>query len=111
MNTEKAYGYIAQYLLLKIDRSDWDSLVMEADIIGEGASKILCWRYLGEIKEPGKRKIPFPPPFDINDALWFLVNNIEQTSGQRPWSLTFTLLPENKFNLEYSYDKPDWIVD
>lgn len=41
------------------------------------------------------------------DAALFLRENLLKTTGQRIWSLTFTLHPDGKFNIQYDYNKPD----
>lgn len=39
--------------------------------------------------------------------MFFLGDNLLETTGNRIWGVDFTLFPDGKFNIEYNYNKPD----
>ncbi len=104
MNVEKAYNLLAEFLVRKIDCNDWDKLTLDLDI-GDESVGIECWRYFGSDKDQGHGSIPF----SIKKAAFFLRDDLEHSTGARPWTLTFTLFPDYKFKLDYGYDKPEWL--
>jgi len=50
-------------------------------------------------------------PDEINrlasKGIFFLRDNLLETTGDRIWGVDFTLFPDGKFNIEYNYNKPD----
>ncbi|WP_194866976.1 hypothetical protein [Pseudoalteromonas sp. PPB1] len=111
MNTEQAYSVIANVLFAHFDPNEkFDKLELILQI-GDGAIARNTWRYLGIDKFPPALglKLPLQASLDLGKAAFFLRDNLLETTGEQIWGLTFTLYPDSSFNIEYTYEKSDWL--
>ncbi|MCF2910820.1 hypothetical protein L1285_21160 [Pseudoalteromonas sp. DL2-H2.2] len=111
MNTEQAYNILGNVLFAHFDPDEpFDKLEMILQI-GDGAIARNTWRYFGVEKFPPvlDREVPLQACLDLSKAAFFLRDNLLETTGEQIWGLTFTLYPDSSFNIEYSYEKSDWL--
>ncbi|TMP38344.1 hypothetical protein CWB98_06320 [Pseudoalteromonas rubra] len=111
MNTEQAYNIIANVLYAHFyPEEQFDKLEMVLQI-GDGATASNAWRYIGGDKLPPvlDREVPLQASLDLSKAAFFLRDNLQETTGEQIWGLTFTLYPDSSFNIEYTYEKSDWL--
>ena len=108
MNTEKAYELIAQLAIIKAGDLDWDTLIVEKEIY-EKMSKSTHWVLIGEKRLQGSGSPTFELRDQESDATLFLRDNILETTSERIWGLIFKLNKDGQFNIEYNYNKPEWI--
>ncbi|QTL37582.1 hypothetical protein [Pseudoalteromonas viridis] len=110
MNTEQAYNVIANVLFAHFEPSEqFDKLELKMEI-GDGATKRQVWKYFnGVSSQPVGKRLPMQAGNDLEEAAFFLRDNLLETTGEQIWGLTFTLFPDSSFNIEYTYEKSDWL--
>ena len=112
MNTEKAYNILANVLLAHTQENEkFDKLEMVIEV-DEGFLKNEVTRHLGD-KEfyPRLDMISRQANDDLTVASQFLRSNLLETTGDKIWGFTFTLYPDGQFNIDYTYDMPEWMQD
>jgi hypothetical protein len=106
MNVENAYRQLAQAVVSFCADSEWDSAGTKTSIFSK-MTESNYWRRLGEEITENDRFPPFEIGSEASRAALFLRDNLQKTTGQRIWGITFTLYPDGKFNIEYDYTKPE----
>ena len=101
-SAEDAYHLLAQEILEFVGGRSWDLARGMYQILGKSSSQ--KWAIVDGGCETRKGEVPL---LDASPALFYLRDNLLQTTGQRIWGLTFTLWPNGKFKIEYDYDKPE----
>lgn len=103
---EDAYMALAQEIIAFVGDRQW----IKAGGKYEVYNKMVSSRWWLE-NEVGIEKTGDPPPDEINSlaskGVFFLRDNLLETTGNRIWGVDFTLFPDGKFNVEYNYNKPD----
>ena len=112
MNTEKAYNILANVLLAHIQENEkFDKLEMMTEI-GESFLTREVTGYLdGKEFYPRLDLISSQAKDDARAASEFLRSNLLETTGDKIWGFTFTLYPGGQFNIDYTYDMPEWMQD
>lgn len=108
MNAETAYQTLANYLSNIVNLNHWDKLVLEADI-ADSMVKSVCYGLKSDERFNNLNRLNPSAAADMKKALFFLRDNIKETTGERVWTINFELLSNRKFNINYSYEKPDWL--
>jgi len=106
INIEDAYGALAKYVLAFIGERSWDSAGCKIGILAKMANGSQWLVSDGNLDEHGGFEDDQAAIWEGLDAALFLRDDLLKTTGHRIWSLTFTLYPNGKFNIEYDYDKP-----
>lgn len=103
-SAESAYKEIGRCLLSKAEPG-WTKLRTVCPILNKGCGGITTFqeRPEGEIT----LSLGMTTVFALQDACLFLRDDLIKTTGNRIWGLTFTLHPDEKFNIEYDYKKPE----
>ena len=104
---EQAYDALGAYVLCFVGDRPWETAACRMQIYSRMASATQWLVSNGAVDETGG--------FDTNpNAMWqgldaalFLRDQMMKRDGRRIWGLTFTLHPDGKFDLQYSYDKPE----
>ncbi|MBQ4862745.1 hypothetical protein J8L98_13695 [Pseudoalteromonas sp. MMG013] len=112
MDTEKAYAILANVLFAHTqDNEKFDKLEMIIEV-DEGFLKNEVTRHLDD-KEFYPRLDMISPQAenDLTVASQFLRGNLLETTGDKIWGFTFTLYPDGQFNIDYTYDMPEWMQD
>ena len=112
MNTEKAYNKVANILYIHFSENevfDKLELIIELDdgFIGRQANRY----FNNEMYMPTIDDISFEAEADLQSAANFLKDNLIETTGDKIWGFTFTLYPDGQFNIDYTYDMPEWMQD
>lgn len=103
-SVEDAYQMLAQTALDFVKSRDWDKAYCRCHIFERMASSV-NWLEYKDIED--KKSLGWPAPgLSASSAALFLRDDLLKTTGQRIWSLTFTLYPNGKFSIEYDYEKP-----
>ncbi|QPB85620.1 hypothetical protein CWC22_021665 [Pseudoalteromonas rubra] len=111
MNTEQAYNILGNVLCAYFDPDEpFDKLEMILEI-GDGATAETVWKHFkGQKTCPSLSvDIPLQAAIDLHSAAFFLRDNLLETSNEQIWGLVFTLHPDSSFNIEYTYEKSDWL--
>ncbi|KNC69095.1 hypothetical protein [Pseudoalteromonas ardens] len=111
MNTEQAYNILGNVLFAHFDAEEkFDKLEMILEI-GDGATASTVWKYYEgqQTSPPLHIDLPLQASLDLNRAAFFLRDNLLETTGEQIWGLTFTLFQDSSFNIEYTYEKSDWL--
>ncbi len=64
------------------------------------------FEYKGKVYENGGFEDGADPIWNGLDAAIYLHDVMLENTGHRIWGITFTLFPNGKFDIEYSYSKP-----
>lgn len=106
-SAEQAYEAIGKYLLSFIGARPWETATCRLRVYSEMASASHWLTMNGVVDESAGFE-------ESQDAMWtgleaavFLRDDLLKTSGQRIWGLTFTLFPDDKFDIEYEYNMPE----
>ena len=104
---EQAYESLEDYVLAFVGSRQWSTAGCKMGVFDKMAkgSQWLVWNEIVEEKGGFEEK---------QDAIWngldaalYLRDHLLETTGQRIWGLTFTLLPDGKFTIDYDYEKPE----
>jgi hypothetical protein len=100
----KIYQEMGQ-VVYRVSSDNWDRLVIICPIRSDFCTAIETF----EVKDQKRADLDvgFDAIFEIEDFALRLRNDLLETTGSRIWSLTFTLYPTGKFNIDYDYNKPD----
>ena len=99
------YQNLADSLLSNIGSANWDKVILTADILIDNASSISF--IIHDKGNKVNQELSFKTVFIINDLLIELRNIILHSTGNRIWSIIFSLFSDGKFEIEYDYNKPD----
>ena len=112
MNTEEAYNILANVLFAHTQENEkFDKLEMMTEI-DDGVLTRQVTRYLdGKEFYPRLDIISSQAKDDARAASEFLRSNLLETTGDKIWGFTFTLYPDGQFNIDYTYDMPEWMQD
>lgn len=106
MKVEDAYKLLAEGAIEEAGSTRWDRIVIEIKIYEKMAS-FIYWCYEGDKKIQGNGSVPIDMKARIIDAVLFIRDDLIETTGDRIWGMEFSLTNEGKFNIEYSYTKPN----
>lgn len=101
-SVEQAYEILAREIIEFVDGRPWQEAKGIYQVLNKSTSH--KWRLIHQGEECRKGKSPL---LDASGALFFLRDDIQKTTGDRIWGLTFTLFPDGKFRIEYDYNKPE----
>lgn len=104
-NLVHTYQNLADSLLSNIGSANWDKVILTADILIDNASSISF--IIHDKGNEVNQELSFKTVFIINDLLIELRNIILHSTGNRIWSIVFSLFSDGKFQIEYDYNKPD----
>jgi hypothetical protein len=104
---EQAYEKLADYALAFVDGRAWDGVECNYKILNKMATCDHHFFKGNETENQGGFTSSSSAIWDGLEAAIFLRDDLLKTTGQRIWGLIFTLRPNGKMNIEYSYDKPD----
>ncbi|TQF67874.1 hypothetical protein [Pseudoalteromonas luteoviolacea] len=110
MNTEQAYSVIAGILSAHFEPNEvFDRLELMVEI-GDGATRRQVWKHFnGVSSQPIGKRLPLQAGADLRRAVFFLRDNLLETTNEQIWGLVFTLYPDSSFNIDYTYEKSDWL--
>ena len=104
-NLVHTYQNLADSLLSNIGSANWDKVILTADILIDNASSISF--IIHDKGNEVNQELSFKTVFIINDLLIELRNIILHSTGNRIWSIVFSLFSDGKFQIEYDYNKPE----
>ncbi|HJV74037.1 MAG TPA: hypothetical protein VJ654_07440 [Noviherbaspirillum sp.] len=96
---EEAYSSIAANMKIAAGGESWHRLELHAYIFANMVRSEFMVSFADEVDETKYVKSIIGPCTFIRDHLL-------HTTGRRIWGLTFTLYPDNRFDIAYNYDKP-----
>lgn len=105
-SSEEAYQAIAQDLLNFPNGRTWTSITGEFEILSTMVSSKSWLSNNGIVDKKWNNGSTKYSDLAL-EAVRYLRDNIQETSGQRIWGLKFTLHPTGKFEIDYDYTKPD----
>jgi hypothetical protein len=108
MNSETAYKAFAHYLIASANNIEYDKMILELEV-SESMTRSTCWGYANEVKKSIGKSLPSQLEGELNRAAFFLRSNMLEMTKECIWTIVFTLYPDNKFNISYGYDKPEWL--
>lgn len=104
-NENDSYQILARALFDFIQDRAWNVGYVKCQIYS-GMVSNSCW-YEFEGK-PIKEAVSWPDTnIPVDDACFYLRDDLLQKTASRIWGLTFTLYPTGKFNIDYDYNKPE----
>jgi hypothetical protein len=103
----QAYAKLAAYVLAFIDDREWDSAGCTMSIFNKMATGTQWLSNKNNLDKLGGFSKNPTAIWDGLDSAIFLRDSLLKATGDRIWSLTFTLHPEGKFKIAYDYTKPD----
>lgn len=106
MNVEDAYQAIAEEAIAKVGSAEWDTLLVEIEIFEKMAASVF-WCMLGDKRFQGTGRPSLEQKERALDAKLMIRDNLLETTGERIWGMTFTLTKDGRFDIKYSYEKPE----
>ena len=104
---EQAYEALAEYGLAFADNRPWDLIKVEFDIYHKMVSANRFLVFKGVKTDVGGFESESGSMWEGLNAVTYIRDYWFKSEGDRIWGLTFTLYPDGKFEIEYSYDKPE----
>jgi len=109
LTVEDAYARLSNYVMDFIGPRAWTSAGCTAEMTPSTVTFRDVWlAHEGTVDEKALGWSDRAVSRAAMAAASFLRVEMERIQGAAPWSLTFTLSSNGKFNLKYGYDKPDW---
>ena len=106
MNIEDAYQAIAEAAIAKAGGSEWDKLIVEIEIFDRMASSV-HWFINGDRRFQGFGRPSMQQKERALDAILHIRDDLIESTGERIWGMVFSLTKEGKFDISYSYEKPE----
>lgn len=106
MLVEEAYEIIARYAIACVGSEDWESVVIQSDIYDQMTSSKASKKIKDNTYPLKQSHVSIELGDQRNDATLFLRDNILETTGERVWSMIFSLTKEGKMKINYGYEKP-----
>ena len=106
MNVEDAYQAIAEAAIAKAGGSEWDKLIVEIEIFDRMASSV-HWFINGDRRFQGFGRPSMQQKERALDAILHIRDDLIESTGERIWGMVFSLTKEGKFDISYSYEKPE----